>query len=68
MLTEDKKMYGKKIRYYRLKQGKTIEDIADAVGCTKAAISQYENDKRDPEVNIANKISELKTLPKNMEW
>lgn len=57
MLTEEKKMYGKKIRYYRLKQGKTIEDIADAVGCTKAAISQYENDKRDPDFETTNKIA-----------
>ena len=57
MLTEDKKMYGKKIRYYRLKQGKTIEDIAEAVGCTKAAISQYENDKRDPDFETSNKIA-----------
>ena len=36
-------MIGKKIKYYRLKKGLTTEQLAKAIGCTKAAISLYEN-------------------------
>ena len=51
-------MYGKKIKYYRFKKGLTIEELANQVGLTKAAISQYENDKRDPDENNLKKIAD----------
>lgn len=59
MLTEGRTMYGKKIKYYRLKKGLTTQELADSIGLTKSAISQYENDKRDPNNTILKKISEV---------
>ena len=57
-------MIGKKIKYYRLKQGLTTEELAKALGCTKAAISQYENEEREPNVEICKKIAEVL----NVDW
>ena len=52
-------MYGKKIKYYRMKNGMTVEQLAAKLSCTKAAVSQYENDKRDPDDETVNKIAEV---------
>ena len=51
-------MIGKNIRYYRLLNGLTISALADRLGITKMAISNYENGLRNPDIktlrNIAN--------------
>lgn len=52
-------MYGKKIKYFRLKAGLTLDELAEKLSCTKAAVSQYENDKRDPDDETVNKIAEV---------
>ena len=52
-------MTGKKIRYYRLKKGLTSEELAKAIGCTKAAISLYESDDREPSDEILKKIASV---------
>lgn len=52
-------MYGKKIKYYRMKNGYTLEELANKLSCTKAAISQYENDHRDPDEITLGKISKV---------
>lgn len=57
MFTEEKIMTGKKIRYYRLKKGLTSEELAKAIGCTKASISLYENEDREPSDEILKKIA-----------
>lgn len=59
MLTEVKNMYGKKIKYYRMKNGLTVEQLAAKLSCTKAAVSQYENDKRDPDDDTLKSISKI---------
>ena len=57
MLTEVKNMIGKKIKYYRLKNGMTTEELAKAIGCTKASISLYENEEREPNADICKKLA-----------
>lgn len=64
-------MYGKRIRYYRIKNGLTVDELANKLNLTKAAISQYENDKRDPDDKTLSKIADifniswLKLVPTN---
>lgn len=50
-------MVGKKIKYYRLKKGITLEELAKEVGCTKAAISLYENEEREPSLEVRKVIA-----------
>ena len=50
-------MVGKRIKYYRLKKGLTTEELASKIGCTKASISLYENDEREPSNEILKKIA-----------
>lgn len=64
-------MYGRKIKYYRIKNGLTIDELAKQLSITKAAVSQYENDKRDPDFDALKKISHIfgismiKLMPNN---
>ena len=51
-------MFGKKIKYYRLKKGLTTEELAKMIGCTKAAISMYESDVREPNTETCVKIAD----------
>jgi len=51
-------MYGNKIKYYRLKNNMTLDELAYKLSCTKAAISQYENDKRDPDESTIKKLAD----------
>lgn len=57
MFTEVSNMIGKKIKYYRLKKGMTTEELAKAIGCTKAAISLYENGEREPSAKNCKSIA-----------
>ena len=52
-------MFGKKIKFYRLKNKMTIADLAAKLGCTSAAISQYENDHRKPDMDVLNRLSDI---------
>lgn len=52
-------MFGKKIKFYRLKNKLTIADLALKLGCTSAAISQYENDHREPDMDVLKKLSDI---------
>lgn len=56
-------MIGKKIKYYRLKKGLTTEQLAKAIGCTKAAISLYENEEREPNAEICQNIANALDVP-----
>ena len=56
-------MIGKKIKYYRLKKGLTTEELAKAIGLTKAAISLYENEEREPSDDICKKIAHALDIP-----
>ncbi len=44
-------MLGKNIKYYRLKNNMTKKALADAIGVTPMAITNYENDNRQPSMN-----------------
>ena len=37
----------------------TIADLATKLGCTSAAISQYENDRRQPDMDVLNHLSAI---------
>ena len=63
MFTEVIIMVGKKIKYYRLKKGLTSEQLAKEVGCTKAAISLYESEEREPSKEICKIIADVLGVP-----
>ena len=44
-------MLGKNIKYYRLKNNMTKKALADAIGVTPMAVSNYENDSRQPSMS-----------------
>lgn len=48
---------GENIKIYRKKRGLTQEQLAKLSGLSKNAIYNYENNKRTPSVDIANKIA-----------
>lgn len=52
-------MVGKNIRYYRLLNGMTISALADRLGITKMAISNYENGLRNPDVKTLRNIADI---------
>ncbi|SDA63167.1 Zn-dependent peptidase ImmA, M78 family [Butyrivibrio sp. INlla18] len=52
-------MFEKNLKYYRLKKNMSMKDLADAVGVTSMAISNYESGKRQPEIEIINKMAEV---------
>ena len=45
-------MLGKNLKYYRLKNNMTKKALADAIGVTPMAITNYENDDRKPSMDI----------------
>ncbi len=51
-------MIGKNIKFYRLLKGISQEDLAQQIGLNKMAVSNYEMDKRNPEMAIIQKIAE----------
>ncbi|MBE5920880.1 MAG: helix-turn-helix domain-containing protein [Pseudobutyrivibrio ruminis] len=51
-------MFEKNLKYYRLKKNMSMKDLADAVGVTSMAISNYESGKRQPDIDIINKMAE----------
>ena len=55
---EGETMTGKRIRYYRLKKGLTLEELANKIGVTKTLISLYENDEREPNDENRKRIAE----------
>ena len=63
MFTEVENMIGKKIKYYRLKKGLTTEELAKAIGLTKAAVSLYENEEREPSDDICKNIANALDIP-----
>ena len=50
-------MYGMRIRQLRIKEGLTQEELGESLGVSKVAISQYENETRNPSNDILIKLS-----------
>ncbi len=51
-------MFEKNLKYYRLKKNMSMKDLAEAIGVTSMAISNYESGKRQPEIEMINKLAE----------
>ncbi|MGD9569115.1 MAG: helix-turn-helix domain-containing protein [Sedimentibacter sp.] len=51
-------MFGKNLKYYRLKNNMTINELAKRIGVTDMAISNYEHDKRTPDMQVLRKLEE----------
>lgn len=49
-------MLGKTIKYYRIQKEYSQQELADLVGVQKMTISNYENEKREPDVATVKKI------------
>ena len=47
-----------RIRYYRERMGFTMKELAQRVGCTESAISNYELEKREASYETLLKIAE----------
>ena len=52
-------MISKNIKYYRLVRSMSKKELADAVNITPMAISNYENGKRIPEMDILKRIAKV---------
>jgi transcriptional regulator with XRE-family HTH domain len=50
-------LYGMRIRQLRIKEGLTQEELGESLGVSKVAISQYENETRNPSNDILIKLS-----------
>lgn len=50
-------MFGKNLKYYRLKKGLKKKDLAYMCGLTPMAVSNYESGKRRPDIEIINKLA-----------
>lgn len=52
-------MFGKNLKYYRLKNNMTKKELAIAVGITPMSITHYENGSRKPDFEIIKKIAKV---------
>lgn len=50
-------MLGKNLKYYRLKNNMTRKALAEAIGVTPMAITHYENDERQPNMDTVKKLA-----------
>lgn len=51
--------YGKKIAELRKKRGMNQESLASLLGITRASLSHYETDRREPDYEILTKMANL---------
>lgn len=54
---------GKRIRDLRLEKGYTQKELADMVGITPVAITRYEQNQREPNLEMLNKIATALGVP-----
>ena len=50
-------MIGRNIKYYRLMKGMSQDDLAQRIGLSKMAVSNYEKGKRNPDMTTCQKIA-----------
>lgn len=50
-------MYGKNLKYYRLRSKLTKKELARRVGVSAMAITHYENEERKPEIDMLRKLA-----------
>lgn len=51
-------MFGKNLKYYRLRSRLSKKELAARIGVTPMAISHYENEERKPEIETLRKLAE----------
>ncbi len=51
-------MFGKNLKYYRLKNNMTKKALSEAIGVTPMAITNYENDERQPNMDTIKRLAE----------
>ena len=56
-------MLGKNIKYYRIQKDYSQQELADLVGVQKMTISNYENEKREPDVEMVKRICKVLGVP-----
>lgn len=56
-------MIGSKLRELRIKKGYTQSQVADKLDCSKSSISMYENNKREPNLQMLFQLLELYGAP-----
>lgn len=54
---------GDKIKQLRIEKGMTQDDLAAATGTTKASISNYERNRRNPQYTVINSIADVLGIP-----
>lgn len=54
---------GDKIKQLRIEKGMTQDDLAAATGTTKASISNYERNRRNPQYAVINSIADVLGIP-----
>lgn len=52
-------VFGKRLKLLRDKTGKSQEDIAKAIGISRARYSHYENNHVEPDMSLIRQLSEL---------
>ena len=52
-------MFSKNLKYYRLRKSLTKKDLAELVGVSPMAITNYEKGERYPDMNILKKIAQV---------
>ena len=48
---------GKSIKKYRLEKGLSQKELAELIGCAEITIRQYESGKRQPRLDVLNRIA-----------
>lgn len=56
-------MFGKRIVELRKKQGLTQAELARSIGISRSALSLYEIEKREPDIETLNKLASLFMVP-----
>ena len=55
--------FGKRLRYARERSGFTQEHLAEKIGCSRALINHYENDRKQPRLKNLKLIAEILDRP-----
>ena len=50
-------MFGKNLKYYRLRNGLSRKELAERVGVSPMSITHYENEERKPEIGILRRLA-----------
>lgn len=59
MMENKNEVFGKRLKLLRNKTGKNQQDIADAIGISRARYSHYENNHVEPDMSLIRQLSDL---------